>query len=156
MRTFLVAALFFGAALPAAAGCITTPAGRTICRDAAGQIIAAPVGSVSAAPPAGAVVASPGVAVAPVTGVSGAVVAPHAAIGVPAYTSGVEAVHGPNGGAAYNPRTGNAAVSEKNAYGVTTTQTTRGGEAKTKNGMGVAHGPGGKTCVKGRGEGKCN
>jgi hypothetical protein len=47
-------------------------------------------------------------------------------------------------------------VSQTNANGVTTTQTSRGGEAKTKDGMGVAHGAGGTTCVKGRGSGKCN
>ena len=64
--------------------------------------------------------------------------------------------NGVGGKAAYNPHTGNAAVSQKNANGVTTTQTLRGGEAKTKNGMGVVQGPGGKTCARGRGEAKCN
>jgi len=41
------------------------------------------------------------------------------------------------------------------SYGVTTTQTTNGGRAKTKNGMGVAQGPGGTTCVKGKYEHGC-
>jgi hypothetical protein len=52
--------------------------------------------------------------------------------------------------AAVNPNTGNAAVAQKNQNGVTTTQTSRGGEAKTKNGMGVAQGPNGTTCAKGK------
>jgi hypothetical protein len=50
---------------------------------------------------------------------------------------------------AYNPNTGNAAVSQTNQNGVTTTQTLRGGEAKTKNGKAVAQGPNGTVCVKG-------
>lgn len=52
--------------------------------------------------------------------------------------------------AAVNPNTGNAAVAQKNQNGVTTTQTSRGGEAKTKNGKGVAQGPNGTTCAKGK------
>ena len=64
--------------------------------------------------------------------------------------SGVTTVQNSNGKkAAYNPRTGNAAVSQTNQNGVKTTQTSRGGQAKTKNGMGVATGPNGTTCVKG-------
>jgi hypothetical protein len=64
--------------------------------------------------------------------------------------SGVTTVQNSNGAkAAYNPRTGNAAVSQTNQNGVKTTQTSRGGHAKTKNGMGVATGPNGTTCVKG-------
>lgn len=64
--------------------------------------------------------------------------------------SGVTTVQNSNGTkAAYNPRTGNAAVSQTNQNGVKTTQTSRGGQAKTKNGMGVATGPNGTTCVKG-------
>jgi hypothetical protein len=51
--------------------------------------------------------------------------------------------------AAANPNTGNAAVAHKNQNGVTTTQTSKGGEAKTKNGRGVAQGPNGTTCAKG-------
>ena len=50
--------------------------------------------------------------------------------------------------AATNSRTGNTAVAQKNSNGVTTTKTSNGGEAKTKNGKGVAQGPGGTTCVK--------
>jgi hypothetical protein len=52
--------------------------------------------------------------------------------------------------AAYNPRTGNAATAETHDNGVTDTQTSRGGEAKTKNGMGVYKAPNGTTCVKGK------
>src|SRR5260370_30083066 len=49
--------------------------------------------------------------------------------------------------AAVNPKTGNAAVAQKNENGVTTTQTSNGGEAKTKNGVGVAQGPNGTTAA---------
>jgi hypothetical protein len=63
---------------------------------------------------------------------------------------GVTTVQNSNGTkAAYNPHTGNAAVSQTNQNGVKTTRTSRGGQAKTKNGMGVATGPNGTTCVKG-------
>jgi hypothetical protein len=48
----------------------------------------------------------------------------------------------------YNARTGNAWKSETNNAGVTTTETSSGGEAKTKNGKGVYKSPSGKTCVK--------
>jgi hypothetical protein len=41
--------------------------------------------------------------------------------------------------AAVNPNTGNAAVAHKNQNGVTTTQTSNGGDAKSRNGVGVAH-----------------
>jgi hypothetical protein len=65
-------------------------------------------------------------------------------------TTGVTTVRNSNGTkAAYNPHTGNAAVSQTNQSGVKTTQTSRGGHAKTKNGMGVVTGPNGTTCVKG-------
>jgi len=64
--------------------------------------------------------------------------------------SGVTTAQSSNGTkAAYNPHTGNAAVSQTNQNGVKTTQTSRGGHATTKNGMGVATGPNGTTCVKG-------
>ena len=48
----------------------------------------------------------------------------------------------------YNRRTGTAWRSERNQYGVATTQTSRGGEAKTKNGKGVYKSPSGKDCYK--------
>ena len=51
--------------------------------------------------------------------------------------------------AAYNPRTGNAATQRTNQNGVKDTQTTAGGQAKTKNGMGVAEAPNGTKCAKG-------
>ena len=41
-------------------------------------------------------------------------------------------------------------MANKNQNGVMTTKTSKGGESKTKNGMGVAQGPGGTTCVKGK------
>jgi hypothetical protein len=155
MKTFLIAALFLSVAASAAAECVTTAAGRTICRNAAGQIIATPSGAGAPAAPStparGAVVVAPGAAVAPVTATPGGVV------GSTTHWGSVTTVQGAAGGrAAYNARTGNAAVSHTNSNGVTTTQTARGGEAKTKNGMGVAQGPGGKTCAKGRGQAKCN
>jgi len=52
--------------------------------------------------------------------------------------------------ATYNPRTGNAATAETNKNGVTETHTSRGGQAKTKNGRGVYKAPNGTTCVKGK------
>ena len=67
------------------------------------------------------------------------------------YPNGATSIQNSNGSkAAYNPNTGNAAVSQKNANGVTTTRTSRGGEAKTKDGMGVAQGPNGTTCARGK------
>jgi hypothetical protein len=57
--------------------------------------------------------------------------------------------------AAYNPNTGKGATANKNANGVTTTQTTAGGKSKTKNGKGVATGPNGTTCAKGANNAGC-
>jgi hypothetical protein len=72
------------------------------------------------------------------------------------YANGATTAQNSNGTkAAYNPNTGTAAVSQKNQNGVTTTETNWGGEAKTKNGMGVAQGPGGTTCAKGRNNQGC-
>ena len=48
----------------------------------------------------------------------------------------------------YNQNTGNAWAAQKNQNGVTTTQTSKGGEAKTKNGKGVYQSPSGKDCVR--------
>src|SRR5579862_2171841 len=48
----------------------------------------------------------------------------------------------------YNSRTGTAWKSSRNENGVATTQTSRGGMAKTKNGKGVYQGPNGKDCYK--------
>jgi len=48
-----------------------------------------------------------------------------------------------------------AAVAQTNQNGVTTTNTTRGGQAKTKNGMGVAEGPNGTVCAKGKNNQGC-
>jgi hypothetical protein len=56
----------------------------------------------------------------------------------------------------YNARTGNAWKSEKNEAGVTTTETSAGGKAKTKNGKGVYTSPSGKTCVKTANNQGCN
>ena len=70
-------------------------------------------------------------------------------------TNGATVSQGPNSAAAVNSGTGNAAGAHTNSNGVTTTQTTNGGKAKTKNGMGVAQGPGGTTCAKGKYEHGC-
>ncbi|ANB72375.1 hypothetical protein [Paraburkholderia phytofirmans] len=56
----------------------------------------------------------------------------------------------------YNPNTGNAWKAQKNQNGVTTTQTSKGGEAKTKNGKGVYKSPSGKTCYRSANSQGCN
>jgi len=56
----------------------------------------------------------------------------------------------------YNANTGNAWKSEKNQAGVTTTETSAGGKAKTKNGKGVYQSPSGKNCVKTANNQGCN
>ncbi|MFM0391947.1 hypothetical protein [Paraburkholderia phytofirmans] len=63
-----------------------------------------------------------------------------------------------NGQAAggYNPKTGNAWKSQRNANGVATTTTSKGGEAKTKNGKGVYKSPSGKTCYRTANSQGCN
>ena len=55
-----------------------------------------------------------------------------------------------------NANTGTAWKSEKNQAGVMTTETNRGGEAKTRNGKGVYRSPSGKTCVKTANNHGCN
>ena len=57
--------------------------------------------------------------------------------------------------AAYNPNTGRAAAQQTNSNGVATTKTSNGAQSKTKNGMGVAEGPGGEKCAKGKNEQGC-
>jgi len=66
------------------------------------------------------------------------------------YTNGWGHVVCNNGQTAggYNANSGVAWKSERNQYGVATTQTSRGGEAKTKNGKGVYKSPTGKKCYK--------
>jgi hypothetical protein len=72
------------------------------------------------------------------------------------YSNGATSAQNSNGTKAfYNPNTGTAAVAQKNQNGVTTTQTNWGGEAKTKNGMGVVQGPQGTTCAKGKNNQGC-
>ncbi|AXE92144.1 hypothetical protein CUJ90_07060 [Paraburkholderia terricola] len=56
----------------------------------------------------------------------------------------------------YNRNTGNAWKAQKNQNGVTTTQTSKGGEAKTKNGKGVYKSPSGKTCYRSANSQGCN
>jgi hypothetical protein len=50
--------------------------------------------------------------------------------------------------ATYNRGTGTAVTSHKNQNGVTTTQSSKGGQAKTKNGKGAYQAPNGTTCAK--------
>lgn len=57
--------------------------------------------------------------------------------------------------AAANPNTGKAAVSQRNSNGVATTKTNTGGEAKTRTGKGIAQGPNGTTCAKGKNNQGC-
>ena len=56
----------------------------------------------------------------------------------------------------YNRNTGTAWQSQTNQNGVRTTQTNRGGEAKTANGKGVVKGPGGTTCYRTANSHGCN
>ncbi|MCK9622924.1 MAG: hypothetical protein WAV82_08605 [Methylobacter sp.] len=62
--------------------------------------------------------------------------------------------NGENAGS-YNPNTRTVKKTETNDLGVKTTETSRGGEAKTKNGVGVVQTPGGTTCVKTRNNQGC-
>lgn len=62
--------------------------------------------------------------------------------------------NGQNAGS-YNPNTGTVKKTETNDLGVKTTETSRGGKAKTKNGVGVVQTPGGTTCVKTRNNKGC-
>ena len=61
-----------------------------------------------------------------------------------------------NEAAGYNSRTGNAWKSQRNQYGVATTQTSSGGKAKTKNGKGEFHTASGKDCYKTANSHGCN
>jgi len=57
--------------------------------------------------------------------------------------------------AGYNSRTGTAWKSQENQNGVRTTESSKGGEAKTKNGMGVYEAPNGTKCAKGKNHKGC-
>jgi hypothetical protein len=50
--------------------------------------------------------------------------------------------------ATYNRRTDTAVTAQKNQNGVTTTQSSKGGQAKIKNGKGIYQAPNGTTCAK--------
>jgi len=63
--------------------------------------------------------------------------------------------NGENAGG-YNRKTGNAWKSEKNQYGVATTQTSKGGTATTKDGKGVYESANGKKCYKTANRHGCN
>ena len=56
----------------------------------------------------------------------------------------------------YNANTGTAWKSQRGQYGVAHTQTSRGGQALTKNGKGVYKSPSGKNCYKSANSHGCN
>jgi hypothetical protein len=64
--------------------------------------------------------------------------------------------NGSDAAGGYNSRTGTAWKSTRNQNGVATTQTSRGGTAKTKNGKGVYQSPNGKDCYKTASSHGCN
>ena len=59
----------------------------------------------------------------------------------------VECSNGAQAGG-FNANTGHVWDSERSQNGIATTQTSRGGRAKTKNGKGVYRSPNGKNCYK--------
>ncbi|MEM5460741.1 hypothetical protein VSR69_38865 [Paraburkholderia phytofirmans] len=69
---------------------------------------------------------------------------------------GVTACNNAQAAGGYNANTGNAWKAQKNQNGVTTTQTSKGGEARTKNGKGVYKSPSGKTCYRSANSQGCN
>jgi hypothetical protein len=72
------------------------------------------------------------------------------------YPSGVTTAQNSTGAkAVYNPNTRKGAVSQTNQNGVNTTRTTQGGQAKSKNGKGIATGPNGTTCAKAANNAAC-
>jgi hypothetical protein len=74
------------------------------------------------------------------------------------YTNSYGRVECSNGSSAggYNSHTGTAWHSQTNQNGVKTTQTSKGGYAKTKNGKGVYQSPNGKNCYKSANSHGCN
>ena len=56
----------------------------------------------------------------------------------------------------YNTNTGTAWKSTRGAYGVANTQTSRGGQALTRNGKGVYKSPNGTKCYKSANSHGCN
>jgi hypothetical protein len=74
------------------------------------------------------------------------------------YTTALGHVVCNNGEAAagYNANTGTAWKSQRGQYGVAHTQTSRGGQAMTKNGKGVYKSPSGKNCYKSANSHGCN
>ena len=125
MKVLLLVACLFFASGVWAAECVTNARGKTVCSN----------------------------------GTKAAVVNPHTGTVTTAQKnpSGVTTAQTSNGqkAVAVNPNTGNVAVAQKNQNGVTTTQSSRGGTAKTKNGMGVAIGPNGTVCAKGKNNQGC-
>lgn len=69
---------------------------------------------------------------------------------------GVTACNSGETAGGYNPNTRNAWKAQKNQAGVTTTQTSNGGDTKTKNGKGIYRSPNGKTCYKSAKSQGCN
>jgi hypothetical protein len=74
------------------------------------------------------------------------------------YTNGRGQVVCNNGTTAggYNANTGTAWKSQRGQYGVAHTQTSRGGQALSRNGKGVYKSPSGKNCYKTANSHGCN
>jgi hypothetical protein len=137
MKILLIMALTLVASDVFAADCTTTATGKTVCKDGATAATVNPTtGTVTTrqAHPSGVTTAGTNTGAATTQ----------------KYASGVTTAHSNSGAkAAYNPHTGASAVEHTNGNGVKATQTSRGGQAKTKNGMGVAEAPNGTKCYKG-------
>ena len=144
---FTLACMLFASNLYAA-NCVTNRFGKTICSNGQSAVAVNPnTGAVATAQksPTGATTVQTNTgAKAAYNPNSGAVATAQKS------PSGMTTVQTNTGTkAAYNPHTGNAAVQQTNQNGVKTTQTKAGGTTTTKNGVGVATGPNGTTCVKG-------
>jgi hypothetical protein len=149
MKKFLIVGCLLVAPVSYGAECVTNSRGQTVCGNGANAVAVNPnTGTVTTAQ-------KNANGVTTMQNSNGAKAAYNPKTGTATtsqrYQNGAVSAQNSNGTkAAYNPNTGNAAVQTKNANGVATTQSSRGGEAKTKNGMGVAQGPGGTTCAKGK------
>ncbi len=69
---------------------------------------------------------------------------------------GVAACNNGQTASGYNANTDSAWKAQKNQAGVTTTETSRGGQGKNINGKGLYKSPNGKTCYRGAHSQRCN
>jgi hypothetical protein len=136
MKIFMIIAITLVASATLADECVTSAAGRKVCRPTAPAPTTQPVtGKVTTETNNGAKAAYN-----PNTGTAAT---------SQKYANGATSARTNTGtSAAYNPNTGKAAVQQTNANGVKTTQTTSGGRAKTKNGAGAAETANGTKCYK--------